>query len=188
MARAAIATLDECFDDEAMANALISMPPSIWLTNLRALCGNRWSLDAKQLLLARRLEIIDKLPSLTEDEIEDLNKGDMFLKMVAVLQILWLCVQLCTRLARRIPTTQLEIVTLAFTVCSISTYLLFLSRPKDVHTVREVDATRSPTPSEILQIAVVGPGISGCWRQDVAIPNNSIHRTGEHVSYGAPAS
>lgn len=115
---------------------------------------------------------------MTEDEIEDLNKSEMFLKILAVLQIMWLCVQPCTRLVRRIPTTQLEIVTLAFTICSIFTYLLFLSRPKDVHTVREIDASGYPTPSEILQIAVVSPGISGCWRQDVAIPNNSIHSTG----------
>lgn len=179
LARAAIANLDmQCLDDEAMTKALLSMPPSIWLTNLRALCGDRWSLDAKQLLLARRLGIIDKLPSMTEGEIEDLNKSDMLLKIVAVLQILWLCVQLCTRLSHRIPTTQLEVVTLAFAVCSIFTYLLFLSRPKDVHTVQGIDASRYPTPSEILQIAVIGPGISGCWRQDVAIPNNSIHRTG----------
>lgn len=64
MARAAIATLDmEWPDDEVMTKALLSMPPSIWLTNLRALYGNRWSLDAKQLLLVRRLGIIDKLPS-----------------------------------------------------------------------------------------------------------------------------
>jgi hypothetical protein len=83
-----------------------------WLENLRALCGDRWSPDARQLALLRQLGIIDKLPRMTQDEIDDINKGDVFVKFLAVAQISWLCIQLITRVSRQLPTTQLEIVTL----------------------------------------------------------------------------
>ncbi|KAM0717389.1 hypothetical protein Q7P37_007241 [Cladosporium fusiforme] len=181
IARAAIETLGlQHFGGESkvsLIKSILSSNPTVWLTNLRVLCGNRWSLDANQLLYARRLGIVDKLPSLTEDEIEDLNKSDFFVKFLAVSQILWLCIQLCSRLARHIPTTQLEVVTLAFTICSIFTYFLFLSRPKDVQTVREIGAVRYPTPPEIAQIAAAGPSVFGFCREAVAVPNNAIHRT-----------
>lgn len=151
--------------------------PAHYLSNLKALCGDRWSLDANQIALARELGIINKLPAISEDEIDDLNKGDLVVKILAVSQISWLCIQLSTRLARNIPTTQLEVVTLAFTVCSILTYGLLYSRPKDVKTVQEVQAARYPTPAEMIRIANLGPSVFGFWRSDPAMPNHAIHFT-----------
>jgi hypothetical protein len=140
--------------------------------NLRALCGDRWSLNAKQLALARRLDIIDNLPHMTEDEIDDLNKGDVLFKFLAVSQILWLCIQLVTRVSRNLPTTQLEIVTLAFAVISIITYVLLYNRPKDVQTTREMHAARYPTPAELTRIAAARPATIGWRRRDFSIPND----------------
>lgn len=186
VAHTAIATLQmKHLGDESDIRKFL-WNPIMWLTNLRVLCGNRWALDANQLLLARELGIIKRLPSISEDEINDLNKSDMFVKSLAVCQISWLCIQLSTRLARGMPTTQLEVVTLAFTVCSILTYCLFHSRPKDVQTVREVEASRYPTPQELIRIANLGPRIFGSCRQDVAIPNNSMHtRKGPYFPFSA---
>jgi len=173
-ARAACANLDEqSFGRQTRNN------PFKWLANLRALCGDRWSLDARQLALARELHIIDKLPHMTEEEIEDLNKGDIFVKFLAVSQISWLSIQLITRVSRRLPTTQLEIVTLAFAVISVITYVLLYSRPKDVQTVREIDACRYPTPGELSQIAEAGPDVS-IFRRDISIPNTSTPITGKN--------
>lgn len=148
-----------------------------WLSNLRALCGDRWYVDADQLALARRLGIIDKLPCMSEDEIGDLNKGDIFVKFLAVSQISWLCIQLITRVSRGLATTQLEIVTLAFAVISIITYILLYNRPKDVQTVRELYANRYPTPDELSDIATTGPSSLFMTRRDVSIPNGSNYRT-----------
>jgi len=162
VARAAFATIDGQFVRDI----------DLWVPNLRALCGDRWSLDAKQLALARQLLIIDKLPLMTEDEIDDLNKGDVLFKCLAVSQILWLCIQLVTRVSRNLPTTQLEIVTLAFAVISIVTYVLLYSRPKDVQTTREMHAARYPTPTELTRVAAAGPVTIGSRRRDFSIPNN----------------
>jgi hypothetical protein len=166
----------EEYGDESLANAFLKVEPGHWLANLRALCGDRWSVNGSQLAYARRLGIIYELPYMTEDEIEDLNKGDMFLKVLAVFQIMWLCIQLITRLSRKLPATQLEVVTFAFAVTSIITYVLLLSRPKDVQTVREVYAVRYPTPVELTQLAASGPSYYSMARGDVSIPNNAAPR------------
>jgi hypothetical protein len=162
LARAAFAALDGQSEGDF----------NYWVPNLRALCGDRWSLNAKQLALARRLRIIDKLPHMTEDEIDDVNKGDVLFKFLAVSQILWLYIQLVTRVSRKLPTTQLEVVTLAFAVISIITYVLLYSRPKDVQTTREMHAARYPTPAELTRIAAVGPETLGRRRRDFSIPNS----------------
>jgi hypothetical protein len=172
IAREAFATID--LKNEPSLDGL-SVTPFLWLSNLPYLCGDRWSLDANQLALTRELGIIDKLPRITEDEINDLNKGDIVVKFLAVSQISWLCIQLVTRLSRKIPTTQLELLTLAFAICSIITYGFYYNRPKDVQTVREVLAVRDPTPAELARIANVGPA---CWivsRQNASVPNNAMH-------------
>jgi hypothetical protein len=162
------------FVDESLANAFLGVECEDWVTNLRALCGDRWSLDASQLALARERGIIDELPCITEDEIDDLSKGDLFLKVLPVFQIMWLCIQLITRLSRKLPATQLEVVTFAFAVTSIITYGLLLSRPKDVQTVREVYAVRDPTPVELTQLAATGPAYLFTSRREVSISNDAV--------------
>jgi hypothetical protein len=159
----------------------ITEDPEEWLANLKALCGDRWSLDAKQLELARKLRIIDKLPHMTEDEIDDLNKGDLFVKFLALSQISWLIIQLVTRWIRGLPTTQLEIVTFAFAVTSIVTYALLWSRPKDVQTVREVPAAKYPTPKDLTEIAAAGPAYFVFSRHDLSILNTAIHESKRHL-------
>lgn len=57
-----------------------------WWLRMRFLQQDTWVLDANQLLLARQLRIILRLPSLTEDNLDDRNRGDMFVKAVAVCQ------------------------------------------------------------------------------------------------------
>lgn len=107
-AQAAFENLDEQEKQgsghRSFANPVIEFP-EYWLAHLKALCGDRWSLNARQLSLARKLHIIKRLPHMTEDEIDGLNKGDIFVKFLAVSQISWLCVQLITRVSRRLPTT-----------------------------------------------------------------------------------
>lgn len=65
--------------------------------NVMALRGNIWVLDGRQLLEARKRGIIDKLPSVTEAEIEDRSKGDVITKFLSLLQTLQFVARLRNR-------------------------------------------------------------------------------------------
>lgn len=164
------------FPDNMDARGLL-YNPTWWLSNIKVLCASQWVLDAHQLLLARSLGLISKLPAISEDQIEDMNKGDAFVKFLAICQIFWLFIQLIVRRQQGMPITQLEVLTLAFTVCSILTYCMLYNRPKDVQTTRQIHATRYPTPEEMTRIANRGPRVYSGPRYNSAIPNNAVHKT-----------
>ncbi|KAM0515247.1 hypothetical protein ACHAPE_006204 [Trichoderma viride] len=84
-----------------------------WFDNLRALQGDLGIMDANQLLLAREMGIIDKLPAIAEDDLGDRNKGDAIVKTVALVQIGWFVFNLITHLYKHLPISQLEIMTLS---------------------------------------------------------------------------
>jgi hypothetical protein len=151
--------------------------------NLAALQGNIWVLDARQLYFARKWGIIT-LPDISEEEAYDKSKSDVLIKLIALGQMIWLAVELITRHIRGHPTTQLEIMTLAFSACSSVTYLLLLKKPKDVKFPITIHARRLPTPIELLTLANFGPLVwfdaimferwtSG--RTNFWIPNTACH-------------
>lgn len=71
---------------------------------------------------------------LSEDEINDKSKADWLLKTLSVLQISWLILTVLARFALELPLTQLEIVTLAFSVFAIATFIANWWKPKDIST------------------------------------------------------
>lgn len=151
----------------------------LWLLrNMNALCGNIWIIDARQLLMARKLGIIQRLPTLLLDELDDRNKGDLLVKVIAMWQILWLFIQVMTRLAKGTPITQLEVMATAFSACSLLTYYFLLDRPQDVQTSCTVAAVRHPIPLEMLRMANAGPRTWGGPQKYPWIPNNAIHWDG----------
>ncbi|XWW96120.1 hypothetical protein V2A60_004090 [Cordyceps javanica] len=117
-----------------------------WLRNLRRLQQDTWILDANQLLLARQLGIIERLPHLTEDDLDDRNKADDFVKAVAICQMAWFAAQLGLRVSLRVPTSQLEIMTFASAICTVITYFLLRDKPKDARYSILVAADRCATP------------------------------------------
>ncbi|KAF8142788.1 hypothetical protein K438DRAFT_1634816, partial [Mycena galopus ATCC 62051] len=66
-------------------------------------------------------------------DIMDKSKGDSLSKGAALLQGLWFVTQCIARRAQRLPITELEITTLAFAVVNVFTWLLWWSKPLDVH-------------------------------------------------------
>lgn len=74
-----------------------------------------------------------KLFSMSENEILDKSKGDAFTKFITVTQILWLVASIITRKANKLPSSQLEIVTLAFSILAVATYLALWNKPKNIH-------------------------------------------------------
>lgn len=151
------------------AKSIFRGNPDAWLCNLRVLCGSTWVVDANQLRLARKYGIIDRLPEISDDQLDDLNKGDIFFKIVALGQITWLIIQLGTRLGQGQPTTQLEVLTLAFAISSILTYALLFNKPRNIETSISVAAARYPIAEEMIDLATAGPeafGIMDSLRRD----------------------
>jgi hypothetical protein len=69
---------------------ILNMKYNDWIRNLALLCGDMWVVDANQLLLAREFGIIDTLPCLSLDSLDDLDKGDALVKLLALLQMSWM--------------------------------------------------------------------------------------------------
>ena len=69
---------------------------------------------------------------LGREDIEDKSKADLFVKSIAVLQIVWLVLNVIARAIKELPITQLEIATIAFAVMAILTYAINWWKPKDV--------------------------------------------------------
>ena len=130
-------------------NILSNSPSGENITNLRnrllPVRGNFWVLNAWGLIEARRTGIITRLPYVTESDLADRDKGDTLSKLIAVVQVTWLMGQLIERRYYGQPSSQLEIMTLAFAVEAFAIYLLLLRRPKDVSTHTYLPAARAPS-------------------------------------------
>ncbi|KAJ3572780.1 hypothetical protein NP233_g2861 [Leucocoprinus birnbaumii] len=66
---------------------------------------------------------------ISEGEINDKSKGDFFTKLIVIIQTTWFIVQCVARWVQRLHVTELEIVTLAFAMLNIITYLLWWNKP-----------------------------------------------------------
>ena len=71
---------------------------------------------------------------LEKEDIEDKSKADWLLKAIAVSQILWLILNVATRAITKLPVTQLEIATVAFSLMAVATYAVNWWKPKDIVT------------------------------------------------------
>lgn len=143
---------------------------------LLALEGDVWILTAAQLIEARRIGLLSRLPDLTEDEISDRNKGGLFVKLLALLQVSWMVIQLIARMKYGLTSTPLEIMTLSFAACAFVTYLLLLNRPQDVNTSVYIDAARPPAVHDMRAIYKHRPPefmVNSIHLPSV--PNNALH-------------
>jgi hypothetical protein len=90
--------------------------------------------NAEELVLMRRDGTIQRLPKITEKEILAKSKGDIFVKGIAIVQVLWLILQVISRGAKGLPISQLEIAVLAYSACGVLTYALLWYKPQNVGT------------------------------------------------------
>ena len=70
--------------------------------------------------------------SMSRNEILDKAKGDGFTKSITVTQILWFMTSIIVRKSRDLASSQLEILTLAFAVLAVATYLALWNKPKGI--------------------------------------------------------
>ena len=85
-------------------------------------------LTTDELVFLVRKGYID-VPSITKKEIDDKSKGDVMSKGITIVQTGWFIMQCLARWIRRLPLTELELVTLAFAVTNTTTYLFWWNKP-----------------------------------------------------------
>ena len=143
--------------------------------DMATLQGNIWILDSKQLVLAREHGVIKKLPSLTKEEIQDRSKSDGLVRLLAVIQLLWLAAQLVIRRINRIPFAALEISTLAFSSCAIIIYIMEWRKPKDVGVPIYLSTDTIVSPHVFSLIARAAP-VTFIQTRRYYIPQSSTHQ------------
>src|ERR1700678_392169 len=74
----------------------------------------------------------ETIPLPPEEEIQDRSKSDWLAKMIALLQALWFVTQCIARGIENLPTTELEIVTIAYTAINFGMFIAWLGKPRNV--------------------------------------------------------
>jgi hypothetical protein len=153
--------------------------------NLAHLQHKRWTLTALQILRAKGFGLFESLPEVPPQQLEALSKSDALVTILAILQMAWLMIQLLVRYKQNIESSQLEIVTLAFSACGILTYAILWDRPRGVTTRYRIQASRGAKVDEVLLLATFGPGYLWTWprlqsTEDIEfnlmpIPNDASH-------------
>ena len=67
-----------------------------------------------------------------KEEIQDRSKSDWLAKTIALLQTLWFVTQCIARGVENLPTTELEIVTLAYTAINIGMFIAWWDKPRNI--------------------------------------------------------
>jgi hypothetical protein len=159
---------------------------NIMISRLARLQGRAWALDARQFMLARQFGIINTLPSVSEDDMNDQSKVDVLVKGLAILQVIYVVTQLIVRHYYNRPFSQLELTVVAFAVCAFFTYCFQWSKPQDIKIPRFIDASRFASTAEILKIADIAPApIWGYYMntRPYTVPNFALYYCGNWKPY-----
>ncbi|THU80829.1 hypothetical protein K435DRAFT_972603 [Dendrothele bispora CBS 962.96] len=90
-----------------------------------------------------------KYIEITEDEINAKSKTDFLTKSIAVVQTTWFILQCIARKTEGLVVTDLEIVTVAFALLNIATYVLWWNKPQRIRYPVKIDYCRSHTTSKV---------------------------------------
>ncbi|KAK8118164.1 uncharacterized protein PG998_006445 [Apiospora kogelbergensis] len=149
--------------------------------------GNEWVLTAKQLEYARSCKLVSRLPEITNDELADKGKGDYIAKVLAIVQVLWLILQLSVRAGAKKSSSPLEIATLAFALLASITYIILFDHPQDITTPIRIHISRLPTITEFRRIDRLSP--LRVWETGAEhshfLPNNVVHMTRDGEDYSS---
>ena len=139
------------------------------------LLGNVWVLDSKQLALARKCGIIPRLPALSVEEIEDKSKIDGFLRFISLAQAAWFAIELIARRAAALPSSALEISTVAFVACALLIYLIEWPKAKDIAVPFYLETNAIVSPANFLLIAEAAP-ITFLQKRRYYIAQSCVHQ------------
>ncbi|KAK0757925.1 hypothetical protein N5P37_009217 [Trichoderma harzianum] len=97
------------------------------------------------------------MPKIKEEAIDDKSKSDGLVKIIAVLQVLWLVVQLVVRTIEDLHFTQLEITTVAFAATAVIIYSIDFIKPKDVNVPFYIDVEKAVEYDDFVATAEAAP-------------------------------
>ena len=124
------ATLQQVVDETLNDNSVID-----WQRiNVSRFKSRFWALNAWQWDVIRRCDVAC-LPEIPDWQLEKLDSSSVIAKILVIIQVSYLIVQLIVRQVEGHPSTQLEISALAFSACSLVTYIAYWNRPQDVAAV-----------------------------------------------------
>ena len=94
-----------------------------------------------------------KSPPISEDELKSRGKSDWVIKLIAVLQITWFVVQALFRAIQGYQTTPLEIMTVAFVLCTIFIYACSMNQPQGIEypVILEIGSNPAITDEDLQQ-------------------------------------
>lgn len=121
-----------------------SMTPSLQYSN-------PYHLSASDLVALRKAGFLTRLPFITTAELNDRNKSDSLVRLIAIVQILWMIIQIIVRAARHLAISQLEIAVAAFAVCAVAIYGLNWEKPKGVQAPYTLLTYRGNIPKAVLE-------------------------------------
>ncbi|KAI0069304.1 hypothetical protein BV25DRAFT_1818295 [Artomyces pyxidatus] len=88
----------------------------------------------------------------TEAEIRGWSQGDVLSKAIAIIQTLWFVIQCVARRFEGLPITQLEVMTLAYTVITVAMYVAWWDKPQNIGVPVRVAGRSLPAPAKALEI------------------------------------
>ncbi|KAI0048990.1 hypothetical protein FA95DRAFT_979046 [Auriscalpium vulgare] len=110
-----------------------------------------------------RLVAAGELIPPTDAEIEALGQGDALSKGLAVVQTLWFIIQFVARRASGLLVTELEVVTLAYTMITIAMYVVWWDKPQNVSAALRVAKSPSTGPLPTSYYGPKKPAQGGSW-------------------------
>jgi hypothetical protein len=113
---------------------------------------NLYHLTGIQIWHLRNDGILPRLPNISETELLDRSKSDVFVKSIALFQIFWATVQIIVRAARNLVISQLELFVIAFATCAIIIYGMYWSKPKNVGAAITILQFEGPIPKRVLAL------------------------------------
>ncbi|KAI0059842.1 hypothetical protein BV25DRAFT_1918212 [Artomyces pyxidatus] len=85
----------------------------------------------------------------TDEEIRNWSQSDVLSKTLAVVQTLWFIVQAIARHIEGLSITQLEIMTLAYTVITVAMYVAWWDKPQSVGGPVRIAVKKLPEPNQV---------------------------------------
>jgi len=129
-----------------------SLPAAILENGKSYFYHNPYHLTATQIYKLRDKRVLPKLPHINEEELKDKSKSDSFVKTIAVLQIIWVTLQIILRTARKLAISQLELAVIAFAACAVVIYLLYWSKPKSTSATITILRYQDQIPKDVLEL------------------------------------
>jgi hypothetical protein len=113
--------------------------------------SNPYHLIAPDILALREAGLLEKLPSISKEELNDKSKSDSLVRAIAIVQIAWMVVQIIIRASRHLAISQIELSVLAFAACAIMIYGLNWEKPKGVQVPYTLLKYQEEIPAKVLR-------------------------------------